>query len=182
MSKPNLTIGHMTREVSDVKTMMAFYRDVLGFHISDHGFVGDTELAFMTQTPADHHQFVLVSGTGKKTPAVLVVDHVAFRTGSLDDLRALRDKLNAAKAGEIQTISHGNAWSIYFRDPEGNGIECFVDTPYHMAQPVLAQEFDLDSTDEEILDWTRELAQSGKDFQPMAQWKEKLANQLGAHI
>ena len=32
-------------------------------------------------------------------------------------------------------MSHGNTLSIYFNDPEGNGLEVFWDTPWHVAQP-----------------------------------------------
>ena len=28
----------------------------------------------------------------------------------------------------ISPINHGNAWAIYFQDPEGNRIEVFTDT------------------------------------------------------
>lgn len=176
--KPKLILGHTTRIVRDFTPMVAFYRDVLGFYISDSGALGDTQLAFMSQTADDHHQFVLVSGDAKPDPAVLLVDHIAFRTGSLDDLRTIRANLLEAEVGEIMPISHGNAWSLYFRDPEGNGVECFVDTPFHTAQPVAAEEFDLDQSDTEIVEWTRNLAQSGSDFQPMSEWRAAFAQRL----
>ena len=32
-------------------------------------------------------------------------------------------------------VTHGNAVSVYFKDPEGNGIEIFCDTPWHVPQP-----------------------------------------------
>lgn len=178
--KPRLTLGHTTRIVRNFSPMVAFYRDVLGFYISDSGALGDTELAFMSQTAEDHHQFVLVSGEAKADPAVLLVDHIAFRTGSLDDLRAIRANLREAGVDEIMPISHGNAWSLYFRDPEGNGVECFVDTPFHTAQPVAAEEFDLDQSDADIVEWTRNLAQSGADFQPMSEWREAFAKRIEA--
>jgi catechol-2,3-dioxygenase len=73
---------------------------------------------------------------------------------------------------------HGNAWSLYYKDPEGNGLECFVDTPFHVAQPVAAEEFDLDLSDEDIEAWTRKLCQSGGDFQPMSQWRESFVARL----
>ena len=56
-------------------------------------------------------------------------------TGSLDDLRILRDRLTAAGIDPILPINHGNAWSLYFSDPEGNGLEVFWDTPWHVEQP-----------------------------------------------
>ena len=176
---PPLTLGHTTRMVRDMDRMIEFYHDVLGFHVNDRGVVAGTELAFMSQSTTDHHQFVLISGDAKPDPAVLLIDHFAFRTGTLDDLRTIRANLLAAEVDEIMPISHGNAWSLYFRDPEGNGIETFVDTPFHVAQPFAAEEFDLDQSDDEILEWTRKLAGSGADFQPMEQWRTAFAKRLG---
>jgi catechol 2,3-dioxygenase len=39
--------------------------------------------------------------------------------------------------------THGNAMSIYFRDPEGNRLEVFMDTPWYCEQP-LREPIDLD--------------------------------------
>lgn len=175
---PSLTLGHTTRMVRDMDRMVAFYGDVLGFLVNDRGIVADTELAFMSQDTANHHQFVLISGDAKPDPAVLLIDHFAFRAGTLDDLRTIRTNLLDAEVGEIMPISHGNAWSLYFRDPEGNGVECFVDTPFHVAQPFAAEEFDLDQSDGEIEEWTRKLAGAGADFQPMSQWRAAFAERL----
>ena len=34
-------------------------------------------------------------------------------------------------------MDHGNAWSLYFRDPEGNRLEVFCDTQWYVEQPCL---------------------------------------------
>jgi catechol 2,3-dioxygenase len=36
---------------------------------------------------------------------------------------------------DILPLSHGNTLSLYFNDPEGNGLEVFWDTPWHVKQP-----------------------------------------------
>jgi len=176
--KPQLTFAHVTRAVRDMDRMVLFYRDVLGFHVNDRGFIEETELAFMSQASTDHHQFVLVSGVEQRESVSLLVDHMAFRTGSLDDLRTIRTNLIDAGIDDVMVISHGNAWSIYCKDIEGNGLECFVDTPFHVAQPVAAEGFELDLSDEEIVEWTRKLCESGDDFQPMIQWRESFIKRL----
>ena len=107
-----------------------------------------------------------------------MVDHLAFRTGSLDDLRVLRDRLTAAGIETILPICHGNAWSLYFNDPEGNGLECFVDSPFHVAQP-FANGFDLDQSDEEISAATRAMIESEPEFQSMANWRAAFEARLG---
>ena len=38
-------------------------------------------------------------------------------------------------ATDMRVTSHGNAWSCYFKDPEGNTVEAYLDTPFHVPQP-----------------------------------------------
>lgn len=144
MQTPQLTLAHTTRAVKDMDAMITFYKDALGFQLNDRGFVEDTELAFMSQDPNEHHQFVLVSGTSSKESDELLIDHIAFRTDSLDSLRSIRNNLLSMGIDNIMTICHGNAWSLYYSDPENNGLECFVDSPFHVAQPQTAESFDIE--------------------------------------
>ena len=39
------------------------------------------------------------------------------------------------KVDGIDSVDHGNAWSVYFLGPEGNRIEFFCDTPRYTAYP-----------------------------------------------
>ena len=89
----------------------------------------------------------------------------------------LREKLVAAGVEGIFSICHGNAWSLYFNDCEGNGVECFVDTPFHVAQP-FAQGFDLDQSDEDIVEGTHKLVASEPEYQPMAEWQAEFARRI----
>jgi prophage maintenance system killer protein len=52
-----------------------------------------------------------------------------------------------------------------------------VDTPFHVAQP-FAQGFDLDQSDEDIMEATRKLVESEPEFQPMAEWREEFAKRI----
>src|SRR3546814_6365333 len=62
-------------------------------------------------------------------------DLISFRLGSLEDLREFHDFLVAEQVSDIAPINHGNAWAVYFADPEGNRIEAFVDTDWYIEQP-----------------------------------------------
>ena len=55
---------------------------------------------------------------------------------------------------DIMPLTHGNAWSIYFSDPEHNGVEVFIDTPWHVQQPQ-AKPLDLTKSTDEIVATTR---------------------------
>jgi catechol-2,3-dioxygenase len=178
MSTPRLTLGHATLAARDLDRLSAFYCDVLGFEITNRGPAGpDSELIFLSADPGSHHQIAMVGGVGVVDSAFVMVDHFAFRTGTLDDLRAIHANLIAGGVEGILQICHGNAWSLYFSDCEGNGLECYVDTPFHVAQPFAAG-FELDRSDEEILKTTIELIESEPEFQPMTEWQEDLAKRL----
>ena len=175
---PRLSLSHVTLAARDLERLLAFYCDVLGFRVTNRGPVpGGSEIAFLSQDPSDHHQIAMVGGSDVHDSAFVMVDHLAFRTGSLDDLRAIRTALTEAGVEGIIPICHGNAWSLYFNDCEGNGVECFVDTPFHVAQP-FAQGFDLDQSDEDIVEATRQLVESEPEFRSMAEWREEFARRI----
>jgi catechol 2,3-dioxygenase len=77
-------------------------------------------------------------------------------------------------------VSHGNAWSVYFTDPEGNGLECFVDTPFHVAQPY-GDRLDLSKADDDIEHDTRSKLESKPEFQPFDEWRVAMAARLAGH-
>ena len=169
---PRLTLSHTTLAARDLDALSAFYCDVLGFHVTNRGPVpGGGEIVFMSQDPSHHHQIAMVGGGAVPDSAFVLVDHLAFRTGTLDDLRAIHANLVEAGVEGVIPICHGNAWSLYFSDSEGNGVECFVDTPFHVAQP-FATGWDVTQSDEQILETTRGQIENEPEFQPMAEWRE----------
>ena len=60
---------------------------------------------------------------------------IAFRVASIKEVRAMHDLVIANNVDGIDPVDHGNAWSVYFLDPEGNRLEFFCDTPLYVAQP-----------------------------------------------
>lgn len=69
--------------------------------------------------------------------------------------------------------SHGNAWSIYFCDPEGNRIEAFVDSPWHVAQPI-SEPFDILQSDEAALVATEAWVMREPSWRPRAELAARL--------
>jgi catechol-2,3-dioxygenase len=174
-----LTVAHSTLAARDLDALQNFYCEVLGFEVTNRGPVGDEglELAFLSQDPGAHHQIAMVGGASTLPSDFVMIDHVAFRTNSLADLRIIRTNLLAAGIEDIMQIDHGNAWSLYFKDPEGNGVECYVDSPFHVAQPY-AGTFDVDASDQQIEQATRESIQGEPEFQLMKDWQVNFARRL----
>lgn len=172
MAPFQLELAHVVMLVRDLDVMVGFYTDVLGFEVTDRGASRrpGRELVFLSQSPALHHQIAFVNDRVDDAPAN-TVDHWAFRMGgTLDDLRALLEALRAHDAvSEVTPVSHGNTWSIYFRDPEGNRVEIYLDTPFHVAQPQ-RQPFDPDVTDDELMRWTEQTFAAMTGFEPMEQF------------
>ncbi len=74
-------------------------------------------------------------------------------------------------------VSHGNIWSLYFTDPEGNVVECFVDSPFHVAQPYGAS-LDRAADDEEIAAATRANIEDKPEFGSLADGQAAFAEWL----
>src|SRR6266508_1614669 len=132
----SLTLSHVGIHVTDVERMVDFYTRFLGFAESDRGTLADGrgEIVFLTRDPREHHQLVLATGRPKDLSYNLI-NQLSFRVDSLGTLREIETELPNEGATELRSVTHGNALSLYFRDPEGNRVELLIDTPWHVPQP-----------------------------------------------
>ena len=164
--------SHAVVKVRDLDLMVDFYSRVLGFEVADRGDLapGGPGIVFMSQVGTDHHQIAfLPAGRGDDPPNS--VDHVAFRVDDLDDVREMMERVGKDGRGARAPgpVTHGNAWSIYFQDPEGNGIEVFCDTPWHVAQPQL-KPWDPGQTNDEVAKATQAAFADQPGFRPFADY------------
>ena len=169
---PDLRFSHFGVYVHDLPAMEAFYVDVLGLTVTDRGDLGAVQLVFMSRDPEEHHQLVLASGR----PATLSfnpVNQISFRVAGVGALRSLHRRLRAAGAADLVAVTHGNAISIYFRDPEGNRLEVFFDTPWYCTQPV-REPVDLEQDEAALLAQSEAIARARPDFVPRTQWVERM--------
>lgn len=173
--RPKLT--HLGINVVDIDRMVAFYTRVLGLTVSDRGFSERLQcnLAFLTSDPTEHHQVVMLD-TRREGDAGNV-NQISFKVASLDELRAAYDRL-VAEGVDASPISHGNAWSVYFPDPEGNLIEVYLSTPFHVPQPH-GDPLDLGLGNDEILRLTEERTRREDGFTSREAWSADLADKLG---
>ncbi len=156
--------------------MRGFYQGVLGFAVTDEGGLGERALVFLSRDPAEHHQLVLAAGRAAGEGAG-VLNHISFRLESLAALRAVWRRVSAAPHGPVEQVTHGMSWSLYFRDPEGNRVECFVDTPWYTPQPC-REPLDFSRSDEEILGETEALCRGRPGFQTREAWLAAHAGRL----
>jgi catechol-2,3-dioxygenase len=171
-------LSHVGLYVSDVPKMIDFYTKVLGFVVSDGAT--DGRITFLSRNPSDHHQVVLVRGrsTDAETP---MVQQVSFNVGNLATVQRAYRSVTAAGCQGIRPISHGNAWSVYFQDPEGNQIEMFCDTPWYVPQPC-GFKIDLEQTEDEISSATEAYCRQQPGFKPMEEWRAEISKKIAAQL
>jgi len=175
--RPQLT--HAGIYADDLDTMRRFYVEVIGLIETDrgHGFTFNNDFVFMSANPGIHHQLILASGRKERAPRS-TVNQLSFKVGTLAELRQMERRVRDWGITNIRPVSHGNAWSIYFDDPEGNGVEIYLDTPFHVAQPH-ADKLDLTKSDDEIVCWTEDVCRGDPTFTRIENWNAKMREVLG---
>jgi catechol 2,3-dioxygenase len=172
-------LSHFGIHVTDPVRMEAFYTGVMGLLVTDRGTLphGPT-LTFLSHDPDQHHQLVLVTG---RPPGIEynVVNQISFKLPGLADLKIAHARLRAEGVKEFRIVTHGNAWSIYFADPEGNRVELFVDTPWHTPQP-FAEPFDIEASVDAIEEATERLCRSRPGFASRAEWRAAQVTRMTA--
>ena len=122
------SLGHVVLRVTDRARAEKFYGDVLGLPICARFDEGGYKMAFFTL--GNHHDFAVmeVSGDGSSRSETAVgLHHVAFNIGTtLDELKEAKAKLDAAGIATTP-VDHEVTKSLYFEDPDGNGIEVYID-------------------------------------------------------
>jgi catechol 2,3-dioxygenase len=126
---PDVRIGHVQLKVADLDRALSFYRDVLGFELTQQY---GRQAAFLSAGGYHHHIGLNTwesEGGTPPPPGTTGLYHVAIvyptRTELGDALRRLR---NAGIPLEGAS-DHGVSEALYLRDPDGNGVELYWDRP-----------------------------------------------------
>ncbi len=126
---PETRIGHVHLKVADLERAIHFYRDVLGFELTQR-YGG--QAAFLSAGGYHHHIGLNTweSLGGSPPPARSTgLYHVAILYPTRKDLAdALRRLIDAGISLEGAS-DHGVSEALYLRDPDGNGVELYHDRP-----------------------------------------------------
>lgn len=126
---PNVRVGHVHLKVSDLERSIAFYRDVLGFELTQR--MGDSA-AFLSAGGYHHHVGLNTweSRDGEPPPRRATgLYHAAFLYPSRAALANALRRLRAAGVSLDGASDHGVSEALYLRDPDGNGLELYRDRP-----------------------------------------------------
>lgn len=125
----NVHVGHIHLSVSNIERALGFYRDLLGFTVTT--WYGDS--AVFLSAGGYHHHIGLNTWQSKDgAPAPYGstgLYHVAFLYPTRHDLAIAVQTLLEAGYPIDGTADHGVSEAVYLRDPDGNGVELYVDRP-----------------------------------------------------
>lgn len=174
---PDAQLTHLGLYVRDMDAMVAFYAGLLGLVVTDSGEFRGNRITFMSRNPDEHHQLVLAGG--RPDEVYSPVSQISFRVKTLEDLQYYHRTAAAMQLRDLRPSNHGNAWSIYFLDPEGNRVEIYAASPWYVNQPY-QQPLDLDAAPGDIRAATYAMVSSDASFLPHETWQRSLVERLAA--
>ena len=127
--EPGVDIGHVHLKVSNLEKSLEFYRDILGFELTQR--YGD-EAVFLSAGGYHHHIGLNVweSKNGlPPAPGTTGLYPIAIRYPNRKALANASRRLMDIGIELEGAADHGVSQSLYLRDPDENGIELYCDKP-----------------------------------------------------
>ncbi len=126
---PGTRIGHVHLKVGNIERSLGFYRDILGFEITQ--WYGED--AVFLSAGGYHHHIGLNTWAGRNVPPAprnsAGLFHLAILYPGRRDLAQAFRWLLEAEYPIDGASDHGVSEAIYLRDPDGNGVELAADRP-----------------------------------------------------
>ncbi|WP_123538252.1 VOC family protein [Halosimplex salinum] len=118
------TVGHVHLKVRDLERALEFYRSVLGLGLTER----EGRYAFLSWGERHHDVALQEVGAGADGPGHGVgLYHVAFEVETPAALANVYEDLRAREV-QVSPVDHGISKALYFADPDGNGVEVYLDT------------------------------------------------------
>lgn len=177
MAHPHrMRLTHLGIYVLDMDRMIEFYTREFGLKVTDRGIgTSGIEGVFLSADPAEHHQLVFV--TGRDPQSKPTTNQISFLMESLEDLQAYAAHCRKAQVPVVMVKDHGNAWSIYVKDPEENMIEVYCHSRWYVTQPV-GKPLDLSEPADIIRAKTETMARAQPGFKTREEWMSDMAAQF----
>ena len=128
-SDSQVRIGHVHLKVADLERAIAFYRDVLGFRLTQRY---GRNAAFLSAGGYHHHIGLNTwesAGGSPPPPGSTGLYHLAILYPTRTELADALQRLIRAEVPLEGAADHGVSEAIYLRDPDGNGVELYWDKP-----------------------------------------------------
>src|SRR6201987_3056790 len=110
------------------------------------------------------------------------VAQLSFLMEDFPSLRRLHERASPEPPiRKLCTHHHGNSWTVYFKDPEDNMIECYVHPPWHVSQPY-GKPIDFSLSDAQIRQRTESDAVANPTYKPAATFRAELEARLREEV
>ena len=122
-------MGHVHLKVADLERALGFYRDVLGFELTQRS---GSSSEFLSAGGYHHHIGLNTWETdGGRPPArgTTGLYHLAILYPTRAELGDSLRRLQKAGIPLDGASDHGVSEALYLRDPDGNGVELYWDRP-----------------------------------------------------
>jgi len=126
---PATRIGHVHLKVSDLERAIGFYRDVLGFELTQRY---GRNAAFLSAGGYHHHIGLNTwesAGGAPPAPGTTGLFHMAILYPTRASLADALRRLIRANIPLDGASNHGVSEALYLRDPDDNGVELYWDRP-----------------------------------------------------
>jgi catechol-2,3-dioxygenase len=179
---PRIAMSHAGFKVHDMAGVTQFYTDVLGYAVTGRGrmpAIGAEparDYVYLSRDPSEHHQVILTSGRDLSVPSS--VNQLSLRLTSLAELRRMESALKSdPRITTMRYTTHGNSFSVYVGDPEGNIVELAVESVWYVPAPHGAP-LDLGKEDAELIAWAEDHVRHTPGFMMRADWKARARDEL----
>jgi catechol 2,3-dioxygenase len=126
---PGTRIGHVHLKVANIERALRFYRDILGFEVTQ--WYGED--AVFLSAGGYHHHIGLNTWMSRNAPPAprnsAGLFHLAILYPERRDLAQALLWVIEAKYPLDGASDHGVSEALYLRDPDGNGVELYRDRP-----------------------------------------------------
>jgi catechol 2,3-dioxygenase len=122
-------MGHVHLKVADLERALEFYRDVLGFELTQRF---GSSAAFLSAGGYHHHIGLNTwESSGGRPPAAGTTGlyHLAVLYPTRAELGDALRRLQKAGIPLEGASDHGVSEALYLRDPDNNGVELYWDRP-----------------------------------------------------
>ena len=116
--------AHFVLRSSNIQPMIDWYSAVLNMHV-----VQRTDYICFLTYDDEHHRLGIVNLAGLEAPDAgnSGLAHVAYTFADIGTLLSTYARVKKLGIAPARCIHHGPTVSIYYRDPDGNGVELQVD-------------------------------------------------------
>jgi catechol 2,3-dioxygenase len=126
---PETQIGHVHLKVADLERALTFYRDILGFEVTQRY---GSQAVFLSAGGYHHHIGLNTWESRGGTPAPAGhtgLYHTAILYPNRVELARALKRLLEARYPLSGASDHGVSEALYLNDPDGNGVELYRDRP-----------------------------------------------------